>query len=57
MPLRLAIAQIRPKKGDYAENLRRIGGVLAQLAGLERPPPNWAWVPAPPAVAQPAAIY
>ena len=38
MPLRLAIAQIRPKKGDYAENLRRIGGVLAQLAGLERPP-------------------
>jgi NAD+ synthase (glutamine-hydrolysing) len=38
MPLRIAIAQIRPKKGDYAENLRRIGGVLAQLAGLEEPP-------------------
>jgi NAD+ synthase (glutamine-hydrolysing) len=38
MSLRLAIAQIRPKKGDYAENLRRIGAVLAQLAGLERPP-------------------
>jgi NAD+ synthase (glutamine-hydrolysing) len=38
MPLRLAIAQIRPKKGDYAENVRRIGGVLAQLAGLEQPP-------------------
>jgi NAD+ synthase (glutamine-hydrolysing) len=38
MPLRLAIAQIRPKKGDYAENLRRIGGVMAQLAGLEQPP-------------------
>ncbi len=38
MPLRLAIAQIRPKKGDYAENLRRIGGVMAQLAGWETPP-------------------
>lgn len=38
MPLRLAVAQIRPKKGDYAENLRRIGGVLAQLAGWEAPP-------------------
>src|SRR3990172_7219185 len=38
MLLRLAIAQISPKKGDYAENLRRVGGVLAQLAGWERPP-------------------
>ncbi len=38
MALRLAIAQIRPEKGDYAENLRRIGGVLAQLAGWEKPP-------------------
>ncbi len=38
MPLRVAVAQIRPKKGDYAENLRRIGGVLAQLAGWETPP-------------------
>ena len=32
---RLAIAQIRPTKGDYAANLQRIGGVLAQLAQLE----------------------
>jgi len=38
MSLRLAVAQIRPKKGDYAENLRRIGGVLAQFAGWEKPP-------------------
>ncbi len=38
MSLRIAIAQIRPKKGDYAENLRRIGGVLAQFAGWETPP-------------------
>ncbi|MBI2614234.1 MAG: NAD+ synthase [Gemmatimonadetes bacterium] len=38
MPLRLAIGQIGPKKGDYAENLRRIGGVLAQLGGWEKPP-------------------
>lgn len=32
---RLAIAQIRPKKGDYAANVARIGGVLAQVASLE----------------------
>src|SRR2546427_816729 len=32
---RLAIAQIRPTKGDYAANLQRIGGVLAQLAQIE----------------------
>jgi NAD+ synthetase len=38
MSLRVAVAQIRPKKGDYAENLRRIGGVLAQFAGWEAPP-------------------
>ena len=34
---RLAIAQLRPKKGDYAANLEKIGGVLAQLAALEPP--------------------
>ncbi len=38
MALRIAIGQISPKKGDYAENLRRIGGVFAQLAGWEQPP-------------------
>src|SRR2546422_10214973 len=32
---RLAIAQIRPTKGEYAANLEKIGGVLAQLAKLE----------------------
>ncbi len=32
---RLAIAQIRPSKGEYASNLQKIGGVLAQLAKLE----------------------
>jgi NAD+ synthetase len=36
--LRLMIAQTRPTKGDYAENLRRVGGVLAQAAGLDEPP-------------------
>src|SRR2546428_635663 len=30
---RLAIAQIRPAKGEYAANVARIGGVLAQIAG------------------------
>src|SRR6059036_806004 len=32
---RLAIAQIRPTKGDYGANLQRIGGVLAQLGKLQ----------------------
>src|SRR3989454_2315306 len=32
---RLAIAQIRPTKGEYAANLQKLGGVLAQLAKLE----------------------
>jgi NAD+ synthetase len=36
--LRLAIAQIRPKKADYAENLRRVGAVLAQAAKMDEPP-------------------
>ncbi len=31
---KIALAQIRPRKGDYDENLRRVGGVFAQLAGL-----------------------
>jgi NAD+ synthase (glutamine-hydrolysing) len=35
--LRLAIAQIRPTKGDYAANLQKIGGVLAQVAKLDPP--------------------
>lgn len=38
MQLTLAIAQLRPTKGDYAANLDRLGGVFAQLAALpERP--------------------
>src|SRR5437867_13047111 len=36
--LRLAIAQIRPVKGEYATNVARIGGVLAQVAKLDPPP-------------------
>lgn len=36
--LRLMIAQMRPKKGDYAENLRWVGGVFAQIAGMDEPP-------------------
>jgi NAD+ synthetase len=34
---RLAIAQIKPQKGEYAANLQRIGGVLAQVAALDPP--------------------
>lgn len=34
---RLAIAQLRPVKGDYGANLQRIGGILAQVAALEPP--------------------
>jgi NAD+ synthetase len=36
--VRVAIAQIRPRKADYTENLRRIGAVFAQFARAERPP-------------------
>jgi NAD+ synthetase len=35
--LRLAIAQIRPTKGDYAANLARVGSVLAQVDRLDPP--------------------
>src|SRR5947199_3158825 len=34
---RLAIAQLRPPKGDYDANLQKIGGVLAQIAKLDPP--------------------
>ncbi len=33
---RIAIAQIRPSKGAYGANLDRIGGVLRQVAAIER---------------------
>ena len=36
--INVAIGQIRPRKGDYSENLRRIGGTLAQVAELDIPP-------------------
>src|SRR2546422_6334363 len=32
---RLAIAQLRPTKGNYDANLQKIGGVLAQVAKLD----------------------
>lgn len=34
---RVAIAQIRPAKGEYAANLQKIGGVLARIAKLDPP--------------------
>ena len=34
---RLAVAQIRPSKGEDAANLQKIGGVLAQIATLDPP--------------------
>jgi NAD+ synthase (glutamine-hydrolysing) len=36
--LTLALAQFQPKKGDYRENLSRIGGVLAQASTLDPRP-------------------
>ncbi|HKV73242.1 MAG TPA: NAD+ synthase [Gemmatimonadales bacterium] len=36
--LRLAIAQFRPDKGDYAGNLGRLGALLREAAALEQPP-------------------
>src|SRR5262245_35599486 len=38
MQLNIAIAQLRPKKGDYAANIARLGEVFAQLAALESQP-------------------
>lgn len=35
---RIALAQIRPKKGDYPENIRRLGSVLARIAALDPVP-------------------
>lgn len=36
--LRLAVVQFKPVKGNYAENLARVGAVLAQLGGRPEPP-------------------
>jgi NAD+ synthetase len=38
MQVNIAIAQIRPKKGDYAANVARLGQVFAQLDGLATQP-------------------
>jgi len=35
--LRVAIAQVRPTKGEYTANVQRLGAVLAQVAKLEPP--------------------
>jgi predicted amidohydrolase len=36
--LRLAIAQFRPAKGRYAENLARLGAIFAEVGAWEEPP-------------------
>ncbi|HEX3273590.1 MAG TPA: NAD+ synthase [Gemmatimonadales bacterium] len=36
--LRLAIAQLRPRKGAYQENLGRLGGVFREIATRSEPP-------------------
>ena len=38
MEIRIAIGQLRPKKGDYAANVARLGDVFAQLARLQPRP-------------------
>jgi NAD+ synthetase len=38
MKLRVAAAQIKPAKADYAENLRTIGGVLGAVSLWDSPP-------------------
>ena len=37
-PVRLAISQFRPAKGEYAHNVARIGGVITQAAKLDPKP-------------------
>jgi predicted amidohydrolase len=34
MPIRIAIAQLKPKKADYRHNLNRIGDIFEQLDGM-----------------------
>jgi NAD+ synthase (glutamine-hydrolysing) len=36
--IRLAISQFRPHKGEYAQNIARIGGVITQASRLHPPP-------------------
>ena len=36
--IKLALAQIKPRKGEYSANLTRIGEILAQAARLEPRP-------------------
>ena len=38
MDMTIAIAQLRPKKGDYPANIARLGQVFAQLDALETQP-------------------
>src|SRR5262245_3315536 len=38
MQLNIAIAQLRPKKGDYAANVARLGEIFAQLGALDPQP-------------------
>ena len=38
MEINIAIAQLRPKKGDYEANIARLGEVFAQLGTLESQP-------------------
>ena len=38
MTIRLALAQIKPKKADYAENLRRVGAVFADVSLWDEAP-------------------
>jgi NAD+ synthetase len=38
MQLNIVIAQLRPKKGDYAANIARLGEVFAQLGALDPQP-------------------
>lgn len=42
--MHLAIVQFKPRKGDYAGNLARLGGVFAQLDSL-KPRPQVAFLP------------
>ena len=37
-PITLAVAQLRPRKGDYSGNLGRVGAVLAQVSVLDPRP-------------------
>jgi len=48
--IRIALSQFRPTKGEYQENVARIGGVISQAAQLDPSPSSSSFPRRPPRV-------